>query len=117
MSENAIGLANGGGKPESTAPKPKRERKANLGHAPGAAFLLSGASKWRHGPVTSLPAGSCPKSTRATLHTVSVAATPNLRFFRVARALNSRHACPGDSILIYGRRPRSCSSNKLPAAS
>jgi len=28
MSENAIGLANGGSKPESTAPKPKRERKA-----------------------------------------------------------------------------------------
>jgi hypothetical protein len=28
MSENAIGLANGGSKPESTAPTPKRERKA-----------------------------------------------------------------------------------------
>ena len=28
MSENAIGLVNGGSKPETTAPKPKRERKA-----------------------------------------------------------------------------------------
>ena len=28
MSENAIGLANGGSKPESTVPKPKREGKA-----------------------------------------------------------------------------------------
>ena len=42
-------------------------------------------------------------------------ATPNLLFFRVARALNSSRRSRR-SILIYGKRPRSCPSNKLPAA-